>query len=64
MFGSLQRSSMGPAVGAPVGKRGRGGNVSAELLERKTVDKVSKRRNIVRVTFGSRGVNCVFMNRF
>ncbi|XP_070783274.1 rac GTPase-activating protein 1 [Enoplosus armatus] len=34
-----RRSSMGPAVGAPIGKRGRGGNVSAELLERKTVDK-------------------------
>ncbi|XP_070846753.1 rac GTPase-activating protein 1 [Chaetodon trifascialis] len=34
-----RRSSMGPAVGAPVGKRGRGRNVSAELLERKTVEK-------------------------
>ncbi|XP_044033908.1 rac GTPase-activating protein 1 isoform X2 [Siniperca chuatsi] len=34
-----RRSSMGPAVGAPAGKRGRGGNMSAELLERKTVDK-------------------------
>ncbi|XP_019115359.1 rac GTPase-activating protein 1 isoform X3 [Larimichthys crocea] len=33
-----RRSSMGPAVGAPVGKRGRGGNVS-ELLERKTLEK-------------------------
>ncbi|XP_072229814.1 rac GTPase-activating protein 1 [Leuresthes tenuis] len=34
-----RRSSMGPAVGAPVGKRSRSGNVSAELLERKTVEK-------------------------
>ncbi|KAM8728939.1 rac GTPase-activating protein 1 isoform 2-T2 [Acanthopagrus schlegelii] len=31
-----RRSSMGPAAG---GKRGRGGNVTAELLERNTVDK-------------------------
>nr|XP_046232864.1 rac GTPase-activating protein 1 isoform X2 [Scatophagus argus] len=34
-----RRSSMGPAASAPVGRRGRSGNVSAELLERKTVDK-------------------------
>ncbi|XP_051272962.1 rac GTPase-activating protein 1 isoform X3 [Dicentrarchus labrax] len=34
-----RRSSMGPGVCGPVGKRGRGGNVSAELLERKTVEK-------------------------
>ncbi|XP_041818926.1 rac GTPase-activating protein 1 [Chelmon rostratus] len=34
-----RRSSMGPAVGAPVGKRGRSRNMSAELLERKTVEK-------------------------
>ncbi|KAM6897540.1 rac GTPase-activating protein 1 [Xenentodon cancila] len=34
-----RRSSMGVTVGAPVGKRTRGGNVSAELLERKTVEK-------------------------
>ncbi|XP_070708288.1 rac GTPase-activating protein 1 [Pempheris klunzingeri] len=34
-----RRSSMGPAGGAPGGKRGRGGNMSAELLERKTVEK-------------------------
>ncbi|XP_038592285.1 rac GTPase-activating protein 1-like isoform X2 [Micropterus salmoides] len=34
-----RRSSMGPAVGALAGKRGRSGNMSAELLERKTVDK-------------------------
>ena len=30
---------MGPAAG---GKRGRGGNVTAELLERNSVDKVSQ----------------------
>lgn len=30
---------MGPAAG---GKRGRGGNVTAELLERNTVDKVTQ----------------------
>uniref|UniRef100_UPI0037E7D5C4 rac GTPase-activating protein 1 n=1 Tax=Semicossyphus pulcher TaxID=241346 RepID=UPI0037E7D5C4 len=34
-----RRSSMGPALSVPVGKRGRSGNVSAELLERKTVEK-------------------------
>ncbi|KAM4525140.1 rac GTPase-activating protein 1 [Odontesthes bonariensis] len=34
-----RRSSMLPALGAPVGKRSRSGNVSAELLERKTVEK-------------------------
>ncbi|XP_039990236.1 rac GTPase-activating protein 1 isoform X3 [Xiphias gladius] len=34
-----RRSSMGPGVGIPVVKRGRGNNVSAELLERKTVEK-------------------------
>ncbi|XP_050923731.1 rac GTPase-activating protein 1 [Lates calcarifer] len=34
-----RRSSMGPAAGVPVVKRGRGNNVSAELLERKTVEK-------------------------
>ncbi|XP_024858810.1 rac GTPase-activating protein 1 [Kryptolebias marmoratus] len=34
-----RRSSMGPVLGAQVVKRSRGGNVSAELLERKTVDK-------------------------
>ncbi|KAM9336991.1 rac GTPase-activating protein 1 [Symphorus nematophorus] len=35
-----RRSSMGPTVGAPLVKRGRGGgNISAELLERKTVEK-------------------------
>ncbi|XP_071319359.1 rac GTPase-activating protein 1 isoform X2 [Trachinotus anak] len=33
-----RRSSMGP-VGVPVVKRGRGNNMSAELLERKTVEK-------------------------
>ncbi|XP_024140578.1 rac GTPase-activating protein 1 isoform X2 [Oryzias melastigma] len=33
-----RRSSMCPTVGAPVGKRSRGGNVSTELLERKTID--------------------------
>uniref|UniRef100_A0A8C7XE29 Si:ch1073-416j23.1 n=1 Tax=Oryzias sinensis TaxID=183150 RepID=A0A8C7XE29_9TELE len=33
-----RRSSMCPTVGAPVGKRSRGGNGSAELLERKTID--------------------------
>uniref|UniRef100_A0A3P9JG91 Rac GTPase-activating protein 1 n=1 Tax=Oryzias latipes TaxID=8090 RepID=A0A3P9JG91_ORYLA len=33
-----RRSSMCPTVGAPVGKRSRGGNSSAELLERKTID--------------------------
>lgn len=32
---------MGPAVGAPVMKRRQGGNLSAELLERKLVDKVN-----------------------
>lgn len=32
---------MGLAVGAPVGNRGRGGNVSSELLERKTIEKVN-----------------------
>lgn len=41
---------MGPAVGALVGKRGRGANVSAALLERKTVDKV----NILHVIFRSK----------
>ncbi|CAJ1081273.1 rac GTPase-activating protein 1 isoform X1 [Xyrichtys novacula] len=34
-----RRSSLGPTLGAPVVKRGRGGNVSAELLERKPVEK-------------------------
>ncbi|XP_026171898.1 rac GTPase-activating protein 1 [Mastacembelus armatus] len=34
-----RRSSMGPAVGAPVLKRGRRSNMSAELLERRTVEK-------------------------
>ncbi|GLD70956.1 rac GTPase-activating protein 1-like isoform X1, partial [Lates japonicus] len=34
-----RRSSMGPAAGVAVVKRGRGNNVSAELLERKTVEK-------------------------
>ncbi|XP_008298989.1 rac GTPase-activating protein 1 [Stegastes partitus] len=34
-----RRSSMGPAFGAPAVKRSRGGNMSAELLERKTVEK-------------------------
>ncbi|XP_011486837.1 rac GTPase-activating protein 1 [Oryzias latipes] len=33
-----RRSSMCPTVGAPVGKRSRGGNGSSELLERKTID--------------------------
>ncbi|XP_078019645.1 rac GTPase-activating protein 1 isoform X2 [Epinephelus lanceolatus] len=32
-----RRSSMGPAVGAAAGRRGRSGNVSAELLDRKAV---------------------------
>lgn len=47
---SLQRSSMGPAVCSLVGKRGRGENVSADLLERNTVDKV----NILHVIFWSK----------
>ncbi|XP_023276283.1 rac GTPase-activating protein 1-like [Seriola lalandi dorsalis] len=34
-----RRSSMGPAVSVPVVKRGRGSNMSAELLERKIVEK-------------------------
>ncbi|XP_042253013.1 rac GTPase-activating protein 1 isoform X2 [Thunnus maccoyii] len=34
-----RRSSMGLTVGAPVGRRGRGGNVSVEPLERRTVEK-------------------------
>uniref|UniRef100_A0A8D3ANI4 Rac GTPase-activating protein 1-like n=1 Tax=Scophthalmus maximus TaxID=52904 RepID=A0A8D3ANI4_SCOMX len=34
-----RRSSMGPAVGVPVVKRGRTSNVSSELQERKTVEK-------------------------
>ncbi|XP_060884906.1 rac GTPase-activating protein 1 isoform X2 [Labrus mixtus] len=34
-----RRSSIGPLLGCPVGKRGRGGNISSELLERKTVEK-------------------------
>ncbi|XP_041830633.1 rac GTPase-activating protein 1-like isoform X1 [Melanotaenia boesemani] len=33
-----RRSSMDPAAGSLLGKRSRGGNVSAELLERKTVE--------------------------
>ena len=40
-LGSLQRSSMGPGVGVTVVKRGRGNNVSSELLERKTLEKVN-----------------------
>ncbi|XP_034426311.1 rac GTPase-activating protein 1 isoform X4 [Hippoglossus hippoglossus] len=36
-----RRSSMGPGVGVTVVKRGRGNNVSSELLERKTLEKVS-----------------------
>lgn len=38
-----QRSSMGLPVGAPAKKRSRGGNMSSELLERKTIEKVKKR---------------------
>nr|XP_019963511.1 PREDICTED: rac GTPase-activating protein 1-like [Paralichthys olivaceus] len=34
-----RRSSMGPGVGVPVVKRGRGNNMSSELLERKTLEK-------------------------
>ncbi|XP_030611774.1 rac GTPase-activating protein 1 [Archocentrus centrarchus] len=34
-----RRSSMGLPVGAPVRKRSRGGNISSELLERKTMEK-------------------------
>ncbi|XP_047194308.1 rac GTPase-activating protein 1 isoform X2 [Hippoglossus stenolepis] len=34
-----RRSSMGPGVGVTVVKRGRGNNVSSELLERKTLEK-------------------------
>ncbi|XP_023121021.2 rac GTPase-activating protein 1 isoform X2 [Amphiprion ocellaris] len=34
-----RRSSMGPSFGPPVVKRSRGGNVSAELLDRRTVEK-------------------------
>ncbi|KAM4715871.1 rac GTPase-activating protein 1 [Anableps anableps] len=34
-----RRSSMGPVVGGPVGKWSRSGNVSAELQERRTVEK-------------------------
>ncbi|XP_059181234.1 rac GTPase-activating protein 1 [Centropristis striata] len=34
-----RRSSLGPVAGAPAGKLRRGGNVSSELLERKTVEK-------------------------
>ncbi|KAM4609409.1 rac GTPase-activating protein 1 [Polymixia lowei] len=34
-----RRSSMGPNIGAPAGKRGRVGNGSGDLLERKTVEK-------------------------
>ncbi|XP_054621394.1 rac GTPase-activating protein 1 isoform X2 [Dunckerocampus dactyliophorus] len=38
--GERRRSSMALTVTAPAGKRGRGGNISAELPERKTVEKV------------------------
>ncbi|XP_071371323.1 rac GTPase-activating protein 1, partial [Centroberyx affinis] len=34
-----RRSSMGPTMGAPAGKRGRVGNGSGDLLERRTVEK-------------------------
>nr|XP_043874484.1 rac GTPase-activating protein 1 [Solea senegalensis] len=34
-----RRSSMGPVLSVPVVKRGRGSNVSSELMERKTVEK-------------------------
>ncbi|XP_038132346.1 rac GTPase-activating protein 1 [Cyprinodon tularosa] len=34
-----RRSSMGPVIGGPVGKRSRSGNVSTELLDRNTVEK-------------------------
>nr|XP_057922660.1 rac GTPase-activating protein 1 isoform X2 [Doryrhamphus excisus]XP_057922661.1 rac GTPase-activating protein 1 isoform X2 [Doryrhamphus excisus] len=37
--GERRRSSMALTVTAAAGKRGRGGNISAELLERKTVEK-------------------------
>ncbi|XP_068574294.1 rac GTPase-activating protein 1 [Cebidichthys violaceus] len=36
-----RRSSMGLPVGAPVGKRGRSGNLSAELLEMKPIEEVN-----------------------
>ncbi|XP_075934469.1 rac GTPase-activating protein 1-like [Anarhichas minor] len=36
-----RRSSMGLPVGAPVGKRGRSGNLSAELLEMKPIEGVN-----------------------
>ncbi|XP_041662277.1 rac GTPase-activating protein 1 isoform X2 [Cheilinus undulatus] len=36
---SFMRSSMGPPLSVSLGKRGRGGNTSVELLERKTVEK-------------------------
>ncbi|XP_051795818.1 rac GTPase-activating protein 1 isoform X2 [Acanthochromis polyacanthus] len=34
-----RRSSMGPSFGPPVVKRSRGGNISADLLDRRTVEK-------------------------
>ncbi|KAM9715887.1 rac GTPase-activating protein 1 isoform 2-T2 [Menidia menidia] len=34
-----RRSSMGPLGGNPLGRKSRGGNLSAELLERRTVEK-------------------------